>query len=333
MARPEGRANAPTCGPNKEENVHPIRQVLRGALALALAASSGAFLEAQESDNATRRARARQEWYHEAYRAPVRSRDRVRKQGGPWSRQYRRFLMAAAARERAKWGALIPANAAPPSVAEPQARVAAAGTSWVSLGPTKADYLSNGNLTLNATDTGRVRNFVTHPSDPNVLYVAFSGGGVWKTTDGGTSWQALTESLGSLSTGWLAVDPNNANVLHLGLGDPFDGTGIGVVKSSDGGQTWSEPVFVGDSQVTTQIQVAPSDSQIVLAATDRGLFRSTDGGAAMRLSRCPPAAPRCRTRGPSPGRAGPTSSWPRKRTPSRWKTPPTVRSSPARTTA
>ena len=170
--------------------MYPIRLVFRGALVFALAASTSGFLEAQESDNATRRARARQEWYQETYKEPARRRDRIRKEGGPWSRQYRRFLMNAAARERAKWGAMIPANPAPASVAEPQARVAAAGTNWVNLGPTKADYISNGNLTLNATDTGRVRNFVTHASDPNVLYVAFSGGGVWKTTDGGTSWQA-----------------------------------------------------------------------------------------------------------------------------------------------
>ena len=188
-------------------------------------------------------------------------------------------MMDAAARERAKWGAKIPSNPMPATAAEPQAVVEATGMTWVNLGPTKADYLSNGGRTLDATDTGRVRNFVTHPTDPNILYVAFSGGGVWKTTDGGTSWQPLTESLGSLSTGWLAADPGNANVLYLGLGDPFDGTGIGVVNSTDAGETWSPPVFLGSAQVTTQIMVAPTDGQIVLATTDRGLFRSIDAGA------------------------------------------------------
>jgi hypothetical protein len=232
---------------------------------------------AQESDDATRRARAKDEWYNETYRAPAR--EGVSKTGGPWSRQYRRFMLEAAARERRKWGARIPSNPEPATVAEPRAAVSAAATTWVSLGPTRADYTSNGNLTLNATDTGRVRSFVTHPNDPNILYVAFSGGGVWKTMDGGLSWQSLTESLGSLSTGWLAADPSDAETLYLGLGDPFDGTGIGLVKSTNGGQTWSSPVFLGDSQVVTQVMVAPTATQTVLAATDRGLFRSTDGGA------------------------------------------------------
>jgi photosystem II stability/assembly factor-like uncharacterized protein len=174
---------------------------------------------------------------------------------------------------------MIPSNLDPAMVVvQPEAAVAATGTTWVSLGPTKADYLSTAGITLNATDTGRVRNFVTHPTDPETLYVAFSGGGVWKTTDGGISWRPLTESIGSLSIGWLTADPNDANVLYLGLGDPFDGTGIGVVKSTNAGQSWSKPVFLGASQVTTQIIVAPSNSNIVLATTDRGLFRSKNKG-------------------------------------------------------
>jgi photosystem II stability/assembly factor-like uncharacterized protein len=269
--------------------VNPSRRPWRSALALAFVASTSGLVGAQESDNATRRARARDEWYNETYR--VTTREKVRKRGGPWSRQYRKFILDAAARERAKWGARIPANPTPASVPEPEAVVAASGNTWVSLGPTKADYASNGSSTLNATDTGRVRSFVTHPSDPNVLYVAFSGGGVWKTTDGGTSWQSLTESLGSLSMGWLAADPNDVSTLYLGLGDPFDGTGIGLVKSIDGGQTWSAPVFLGDSQVTTQVMVAPSNSQIVLATTDTGLYRSVDGGASFTNVALPTGRP------------------------------------------
>jgi hypothetical protein len=259
------------------------RNLGRGALALALFASLPGFAGAQESDNATRRARARDEWYNETYGPATRVRSKT---GGPWSAEFRRFMMEAAARERAKWGAQIPSNPEAATVAEPDATVAAAGTNWVSLGPTKADFLYNF-YTLNVTDTGRVRNFVTHPSDPNVLLVAFSNGGVWKTTDGGASWRSLTESLGSLSTGWLAADPSDVNVLYLGLGDPFDGTGIGLVRSGDGGNTWSRPVYLGDSQVTTQVAVAPGDGKIVLATTDRGLFRSVNAGTTFKQVKLP----------------------------------------------
>jgi hypothetical protein len=248
------------------------------AAALLAAAPVTARAQDEDADDATRRAQAREEWYNDIYATRHQGRG---KKGGPWSPQYRRFIMEAAARERAKWGALIPSNSEGATVVDPSATVVATGTTWTNLGPTKADYLKNGSYTLQVTDTGRVRNFVTHPSNPDVLYVAFSGGGVWKTTDGGASWAALTESLGSLSVGSLAADPSDAtaSTLYLGLGDPFDGTGIGLVKSTDGGATWSAPVYLGTSRVTTQVMVAPGNSSIVLATTDQGLFRSTDGGA------------------------------------------------------
>ena len=102
---------------------------------------------------------------------------------------------------------------------------------------------------------------------------------MWRTTDGGTTWTPLSESLGTLSCGSLAMDPNNPRVLYLGLGDPFDGTGIGLVKSTDGGTTWGAPVYLGSSTVTPQIIVAPGNSNIVMAATNKGLYRSTDAGA------------------------------------------------------
>ncbi len=253
--------------------------IARAALGLAFAIAGAVPIASQESDNATRRARARAEWYNEAYDTTIAG--KRGKEGGPWSAEYRRFMLEAAARERAKWGRLIPSNPDAAATVDPEATVAATGSTWVSLGPTKADFLYNF-FTLNVTDTGRVRNFVTHPSDPDILYVAFSNGGVWHTTDGGASWRPITESLGSLSTGWLAADPNDLNVLYLGLGDPFDGTGIGLVKSVNAGNTWSKPVFLGDSQVTTQIMVAPTDSKVVLATTDRGLFRSVNAGATFR---------------------------------------------------
>ena len=262
--------------------------VVRATLAIALATGAATQIDSQESDNATRRDRARAEWYNEGYDAT--GTVKRGKEGGPWSADFRRFMLEAAARERAKWGRLIPSNPDAPASVDPEAPVAATGTNWVSLGPTKADFLYNF-YTLNVTDTGRVRNFVTHPSDPRNLYVAFSNGGVWHTTDGGTSWRPITESLGSLSTGWLAADPNNWNVLYLGLGDPFDGTGIGLVRSTDGGNSWSKPVFLDDSRVTSQIMVAPTDSKIVLVTTDRGLFRSVNAGMTFKPVALPTGRP------------------------------------------
>jgi hypothetical protein len=222
-----------------------------------------------EADDATARARARDEWYNEGYgrpRAGTRS-------SGPWSPAFRRFMLEAAARERRRWGSLIPG-----AEGEPAEDALGGGPTWSNIGPTRADFIFNG-VTLNVSDSGRIRSIVPHPSDANTLYVAVSGGGVWRTTNGGASWTPLTEALGTLSIGSLEMDPSNPSVLYLGLGDPFDGTGIGLVKSTDGGANWSAPVFLGSSLTTAQVMVSPTDPTIVLATTNTGLFRSTDSGA------------------------------------------------------
>jgi photosystem II stability/assembly factor-like uncharacterized protein len=159
------------------------------------------------------------------------------------------------------------------------ASIAATGTTWVNIGPTKANYAQNGSSNLNKTDAGRVRAIIVDPSAPSTLYAAFAGGGVWKSTDAGATWTPKSETLGSLSVGSLEMDPNNSQTLYLGLGDPFDGTGIGLVKSTDGGNTWFNAVYLGDSTQITDLQVAPGNSNIVLATTNRGVYRSVDAGA------------------------------------------------------
>src|SRR5207248_3386067 len=169
----------------------------------------------------------------------------------------------------------------------------ASGSSFVNLGPTRADFAVNGDKYFEI-DSGRARQILTHPIDPDVLYVATSGGGVWKTYDARAPtvhWEPLTDAIGTTSVGTLAMDPSNPEILFLGFGDPFDVQQPGVVRSGDGGGTWSAPAQLnatyssGNSTVAltagsvTDIKVDPRNSLIVLATTDAGLFRSTDGGA------------------------------------------------------
>ena len=78
--------------------------------------------------------------------------------------------------------------------------------------------------------------------------------------------------------GALTIDPGNSNTLYLGLGDPFDGTGIGMMKSTDAGTTWTGPVYLGGATVINDIKVAPGGS-VILAATNIGVYRSTNAGA------------------------------------------------------
>jgi photosystem II stability/assembly factor-like uncharacterized protein len=155
------------------------------------------------------------------------------------------------------------------------ARAATPGT-WVNLGPTSAAAQHNGSTTLNVTDSGRVRTIV---ADGSRIFVASAGGGVWRSTDSGAHWTPITDGLASLSCGSLAMDPNQHNTLYLGLGDPFSGTGVGLVKSTDGGTTWSAPAIVGTSKSIVVVFVDPANSNVVLAGTNIGLFRSMDAGA------------------------------------------------------
>ncbi len=223
------------------------------------------------SDNATLRREAARQWF------------------GEWSPAFRRHLLDQAAVERVRHAHLLPRLAQDPATGNlvpasslglaPESGVATLGTTWINLGPTNANTEKNGSITLNARDGGRISSIVFHPSDSNTIYIATSGGGVWKTTTGGASWTPITETLGTLSCGALAMDPTQPNTLYLGLGDAFDGTGVGLVKSTDGGASWSAPVYLGASTQTRDLAVCPGNPSILLATTNMGLFRSGDGGA------------------------------------------------------
>ncbi|WP_345779204.1 PKD domain-containing protein, partial [Lysobacter sp. CFH 32150] len=232
----------------------------------------------KEKDDPGGRRLAMYEWYTDDYSQRGKKVKKHQKKA-LWAQKYERFMHDAAKRERQRYRALLPQSGTSATMIDSTQAVSAANdTSWINIGPTKANYATNGS-TLNVTDTGRVRAIATDPATPATIYVAFSGGGVWKSTDGGAFWNAKTETLGSLSVGTLEMDPNNASTLYLGLGDPFDGTGIGLVKSTDGADTWSDPVILGDSTEIPDIEIAPGNSNIVLVATNKGLYRSTNAGA------------------------------------------------------
>ncbi|MBS0556195.1 MAG: hypothetical protein JSR27_02145 [Proteobacteria bacterium] len=230
------------------------------------------FAVEHDSDDATARRQAMYEWYTDDYSHHGEEGFTNQKQLY-FAPEFERFLNDIARQERSRFAALLPGTAQRTN--SPSAALAAG--SWTNIGPNNANFAQNGG-TLYVTDSGRANVILTDPNNANTIYIGFSGGGVWKSTDGGSTWVPKTETLGSLSVGSLAMDPSNSNTLYLGLGDPFDGTGIGLVKSTDGGDTWSNPVYLGNSTVIANIEIARSSPQIVLAATNAGLYRSTDGG-------------------------------------------------------
>jgi photosystem II stability/assembly factor-like uncharacterized protein len=130
-------------------------------------------------------------------------------------------------------------------------------------------------------------------SEPNTYYFGVATGGLWKTIDGGTSWKPLWDDFpeASPAVGAVAVAPSDPKTIYAGTGEiNIRGnvvTGNGLYKSTDAGKSWH---FTGlrDSQVIGRIIIDPSDPNIVLVAAlghpfgdnqERGVFRSTDGGA------------------------------------------------------
>lgn len=137
---------------------------------------------------------------------------------------------------------------------------------------------------------GRFNALVKSPTDDNVIYAGAANGGIFKTTDGGSTWNPIFDDQAYLAIGALAVDPNDANTIFAGTGDRNFGGGShlgnGIYKSTDAGTTWTQSGLI-DASIVTDILIDPANSQRVYAATlgnvfttnnHRGVYRSMDGG-------------------------------------------------------
>lgn len=155
---------------------------------------------------------------------------------------------------------------------------------WTSIGPTRANKTQNG-IKLSVTDSGRLRNILPHPTDPNTLYVLSSSGGVWKTSNFESpypNWVPITDKVITTSGGALAMG-RNPDTLYFGTGDPFDGiplVGGAMLRTTDGGASWSPFFALPGAGMVLDVKVDTSGAQdVVLVGTDAGVFRSSDGGA------------------------------------------------------
>ncbi len=214
---------------------------------------------------------------------------------GDPSRGYFQRAAQVAAQEAERWSELLPAAPRSPFAPEPTARgaVSGGGQSWVNLGPTDASFQWNGTF-YSEVDSGRAAGIQVDPRDPQVVYFATSGGGVWKTFNfsaANPSWFPITETLGNIAIGAMDMDPNAPDTLYLGLGDAFDLPGGYVVRTTNGGASWSAPVLLTTAypagagglavpaNTLRDLKVDPANSNRIVVGTDVGLFKSEDGGA------------------------------------------------------
>ena len=129
------------------------------------------------------------------------------------------------------------------------------------------------------------------PGDPNTVYIGTAAGGVWKTTNGGTTWNSLFDKERTLSIGDLALEPGNSDVIYAGTGEANTRNSVsfgrGMYKSTDGGKSWRF-IGLGDTRHIARVMVSPSDVKTVYACAvghiggpnaERGVFVSRDAGA------------------------------------------------------
>ncbi len=146
-----------------------------------------------------------------------------------------------------------------------------------------------------ALTSGRVSDFAFQPGQSQTFYVSMASGGVWKTENNGITWKPVFDNEGSFAIGVVELDPANPNIVWVGSGENNAqrsvGYGDGVYKSVDGGKSWQH-MGLKDSGHISMIRFHPGDSNTVYVAAqgplwspggDRGLYRSTDGGANWEL--------------------------------------------------
>jgi photosystem II stability/assembly factor-like uncharacterized protein len=141
-----------------------------------------------------------------------------------------------------------------------------------------------------AVTSGRVMSIAVDPTNKAIIYVGAASGGVWKTVNGGASWQPIFDTQGSFSIGWVTVDLKRPNVVWVGTGERNSqrsvAYGDGVYKSEDGGRSWTN-VGLKTSEHIGRIVISPKDGDVVYVAAqgplwaaggERGLYKTIDGG-------------------------------------------------------
>jgi photosystem II stability/assembly factor-like uncharacterized protein len=168
-------------------------------------------------------------------------------------------------------------------------------TDWTAIGPAPLNSASSF-----SNVSGRIAAIAAHPTDANTIYVAPAGGGVWNTTDGGTTWSPLTDIERTLSMGAVAVARSNPLIVYAGTGEANNcadcNFGRGILVSTNGGATFTlntghDGVFDDERMTCSKIVVDPTNADVAYAAMANlgrngrfaagitGIYKTTDGGA------------------------------------------------------
>lgn len=165
---------------------------------------------------------------------------------------------------------------------------------WTPYGP---DYVPENFTGYAENGIGRINCIAFHPQNPQIFWVGVAQGGLWKTEDGGQNWIPLTDNLPLTRVSDIAVNPENPDEIYISLCDfeyvgiglaldnryRFAHYGLGVFKTTDGGQSWEQTsldfdITEGDASLIRKILIHPQQTNQLLACGVSGMFRSDDSG-------------------------------------------------------
>lgn len=155
---------------------------------------------------------------------------------------------------------------------------------WTEMGP----FVYPVNVSGQETGTGRVNALAFHPTNADIFWVGAPSGGLWETTDGGDTYTSNTDQMPTLGVSSILIDPGFGSInsiMYIGTGDRDAGSapGLGVYKSTDGGNTWILSNTGMGNRTVGEMLFYPGSTTTILAATSNGIYKSTDSGATWSL--------------------------------------------------
>lgn len=177
-------------------------------------------------------------------------------------------------------GSLIPQNERIKNHLAQRTKSAQTYGNWLPIG---LESWTNGSSGYNPGN-GRINAITIDPNNSQVIYACAASGGVWKSNDGGATWNTNTDQFPVLGTSDLAIDPSNSNNLYLATGDRdgLDTYGVGIYKSTDAGSNWFPSGlfnnFDSEALIINAIEIDANQTNVIFAGSNDGLYKSTDFG-------------------------------------------------------
>jgi photosystem II stability/assembly factor-like uncharacterized protein len=159
-------------------------------------------------------------------------------------------------------------------------------TPWVYRGP------FNSTVGINSGEvggSGRIDCIEFHPGDPDIFYAGAPCGGLWRTTDGGSAWECLTDDLPTLGISDIDLHPQDPNTIFICTGSRdvwWETFSVGILKSEDAGETWTETGLkyaLQQNRAVHELLINPDNPLTMVAATGSGIYRSLNGGDSWTL--------------------------------------------------